>query len=361
MSGHQQGGSRLPDDGLDVLAIGNAIVDRIAFVEDAVIESAGVPKGSMQLLDSSAVATVSAAANPGQTSAGGSAGNTAAAIADLGSKAGFVGRVGDDDLGRSYVEDMRRLGVWFEPSLAPAESAPTGCSLVLVTPDGERTMMTTLGAAGDIEQKDLPLDALRASKVLYVEGYLWDSALGHAGLELAMREARGAGARVALSLSDAFCVERHAEEFKEVLPLVDVLFGNESEVSILRPGDTAEEAAASLSSGSRTVAVTCGARGSVISSGGSLVRVEAAEVKEVVDTTGAGDLYAAGFLHGLVRGGDLELCGRLGSVVAGEIVSHLGARPTTSLARLVEAAGLRVEDRGAARADGTPGVPHQGR
>lgn len=317
-------------------------MDRIAFVDEAVLVANDLAKGSMRLVAGPAELVVAGAGSPRFEWAAGSAGNTAAALAMLGSAVCFVGRVGDDELGSAYRVDMGGLGAQVQPD-EPVNDSPTGQCLVLVTPDGERTMTTYLGASTSLAPRDLPPELVASGRVLYVEGYLWDSPSAveavHAALSAAGRPP--AGPALALSLSDPFCVQRHRDAFVALVERhAGVLFANEAEVCAL-VGTPGLDAAIAVARGwGCVVAITRGVEGSVVVHGDYLVAVPAVAVPRVLDTTGAGDLYAAGFLCALVNGYDLEHCARLGSLAAAEIIGHVGARPLASLRSLAEQAGL---------------------
>ena len=287
---------------------------------------------------------------------GGSAANTMAGVAALGGTAGFVGRVADDALGEVFLHDIRAAGVVFHPVLAPpagggdaptagdgldAEARGTGRCLVLVTGDAERTMATHLGVATTIGPGDVPEELVGRAGIVYLEGYLWDLPPAKEAMRRAIGIAHGNDGSVALSLSDPFCVDRHRREFLDLLlGDVDVLFGNEEEVTRLFDARSLDEALTAAEETGLLVAVTRGAEGSVVVAGRGPVEVPAAPVERVVDTTGAGDLYAAGFLYGLTHGSGPEACARLGALAAGEVIGHLGARPEADLAELAREAGL---------------------
>jgi sugar/nucleoside kinase (ribokinase family) len=328
---------------LDVLAVGHAIVDRIGFVDDAVLGAGGLVKGSMRLVGSPAELVVKGVGAPKWQWAAGSAGNTAAALAMLGSKVAFVGRVGADDLGAAFAADMEALGVELhlgtgDVLVGPGAVDASGQCLVLVTPDGERTMLTYLGASTSLTPADLPAELVGRARVLYVEGYLWDSP----GAVEAVEASLGACPVLALSLSDPFCVERHRGEFLELVSEhVGLLLANEAEALALTGSRDLLGAISVVRDWGCPAAITRGAAGSVVIGGAAgVTHVAAVPVDPVVDTTGAGDLYAAGLLHAFVAGASLEHCARLGSVAAAEVVGHVGARPLVSLRSLGAAAGL---------------------
>ncbi len=324
-----------------MLAVGHAIVDQIGFVDDAVLVKGGLVKGSMRLVASPAELAVEGVGPPRWQWAAGSAGNTAAALGLLGSKTAFVGRVGTDDLGTAFAADMATLGVELhlgtgDVLMGADDPEASGQCLVLVTPDGERTMLTYLGASTSLTRADLPAELVGRARVLYVEGYLWDSPGAVEAVEASL-----GSAILALSLSDPFCVERHRGEFLELVSEhVGLLFANEAEVLALTGSRDLLGAISVVGDWGCLAAITRGATGSVVVRGDEVIPVAAVPVAEVVDTTGAGDLYAAGFLHGFVAGASLERCARLGSVAAAEVIGHVGARPLVSLRCVDAAAGL---------------------
>jgi len=328
---------------LDVVGIGSALVDVVVPATEADLRTLELVKGSMSLVDRARAESIHAGVGGAIEMSGGSAANTMAGVASLGGAAGFVGKVLDDRLGEVFTREIRAAGVTFEPigDQAEVDGIGTGRCLVLVTDDADRTMATYLGAATLMVPADVPLDLVVRAKVLYLEGYLWDLPPAIEAMRRAIAAAHEAGASVALSLSDPFCVGRHQREFLELLhEHLDVLFGNEEELVALfgtKSFDSAVEAA--LETG-LLVAATRGAKGSVVTTPHGPVAVEAAPVERVLDTTGAGDLYAAGFLYGLTHGSEPEHCARLGGLCASEVISHLGARPERSLRELVANAGL---------------------
>lgn len=325
---------------LDVIAVGNAIVDVIASVDDAFLQTQDAPKGGMTLIDAERASAVYADMGPAKETSGGSAANTAAGIASFGGKAGFVGRVADDQLGEIFGHDIRAIGVDYQTPAA-SDGMPTARCFIFVTPDAERTMMTFLGASTEITPDDIAPDMVGTAGILYIEGYLWDAPPAKAAVLKAIEAAKKAGGKVAFSLSDSFCVERHRQEFRDLIANnVDVVFANEEEIIALYETATFDEAAESVARGVEIAALTRGANGSVVIGNGARVTSPAAEVSRVVDTTGAGDLYAAGFLFGLSRGRALADCARLGGLAAAEVISHFGARPEQSLAEIASKAGL---------------------
>ena len=323
---------------LDVVALGHAIVDVLASAEDRALDDLGLAKGTMALVDAERADALYAAMGPGVEVSGGSAANTVAGIASFGGAAGFIGKVRDDQLGVVFAHDIRAVGVEFTTPAA-RQGPATGRCLVMVTPDAQRTMSTYLGAATSLTPDDVDDELVARSQVTYLEGYLWDRPSAIDALRHAIGLAREAGQRVALSLSDPFCVDRHREDFLRLVDEdVNVLFANEAEIISLLEVGSFEEAVDGMHRRCDVVALTRGPRGSVVLSDGLKVEVPAEPVDQVVDTTGAGDLYAAGFLYGLTHGADVERCGRLGSLAAAEVISHMGARPQVSLADLIPAA-----------------------
>ncbi len=322
------------DSALEVVTVGHAIVDVLAPSEDSLVASFGLEKGTMTLVDDDQAEKIYAALGPATRASGGSAANTAACLASLGATVEFVGKVADDDLGRVFVHDIRAAGVRFE--VAPARGGPgTGRSLVMVTPDAEKTMCTNLGVGGLLGPDDVDVDAVRATKIVYIEGYLCGKPETDPAVERVISAARDGGTLVAFSGSDPSWVDLKRDALDALLDRVDVLFANEAEACGLARAGTVEAALSTLSLRCPTVAITLGARGSIVATGSQIVSVPAASVSRVVDTTGAGDSFAAGFLYGVVRNLGPEASARLGAMAAGEIVSHLGARPLTRLADLM--------------------------
>ena len=328
---------------IDVVAIGNAIVDIIGRCDDAFLARHKLAKGSMQLADWDAVARLYQDMGPGIEISGGSAANTMVGVASFGGKAAFVGKVADDDFGRIFAHDIAAAGVTFATKPAGNASAPTARSLVLVTPDGERTMNTFLGVSPELDHGEVLPELIASAKIVYLEGYLFDRPAAKAAFRQSAAVASKAGRKVALSLSDAFCVDRHRHEFRELIrDEVDILFANEAEIKSLYQVEDFEAAAAHIARDSVLAVLTRGAKGSVVLSGGKSIAIHPEMVAEVVDTTGAGDLYAAGFLYGLAHGHDHEVCGRLASLAAAEIITHLGARPATSLKQIALHKGIKI-------------------
>ena len=318
----------------DVLGVGNAIVDVLANADDRFLQENELTKGAMTLIDAGRAEALYAKMTETRECSGGSAGNTMAGIASFGGRAAYIGKVKDDRLGRGFRDDIRKVGVGYETSLA-SDGPPTGRCLVLVTPDAQRTMQTFLGASATLTPDDIDADAISAAQITYLEGYLWDPPPAMEAFIKAAGFAHAAGRQVALSLSDSFCVDRHREEFRRLIEEhVDVVFANEDEILSLYQTSDFEEAAEALQGNCDVAAVTRGASGSVILAPDERLAVDAVTLGKVVDTTGAGDLFAAGFLFGLTRSRDLAECGRLGSLAAGEIIRHVGARPEVRLADL---------------------------
>ena len=319
----------------DVLCIGNAIVDVIADADDAFLAAQGLDKGSMRLIDEAEAVRLYDVMGPGREISGGSAGNTAAGLAALGLKAAFIGQVADDQLGDIYRHDIETQGIDF--LVAPrSDVGATARSLILVTPDAQRTMNTFLGAAQRLETASVDLDAVAVSGIVYLEGYLWDPAEPRAAMEAAIEAAHSAGRRVAFTLSDTFCVDRPREGFWQLLRdgKIDILFANEAEARAMVMVDDVEEAIACLAKLAPTLVVTHSEAGATAISGGERADVSAEPIERLVDTTGAGDLFAAGFLAGQARGLGLEKSLRLGAIAAAEVIQHYGARPEKDLKAL---------------------------
>jgi sugar/nucleoside kinase (ribokinase family) len=325
---------------LDILGIGNAIVDVLARADDDFLAARGLDKGGMRLIDAAEADALYGQMGPGLESSGGSAGNTCAVAAALGARVGFLGKVADDQLGRVFGHDIRATGVHFPtpPLEGPAaEATPTARCLILVTPDAQRTMNTFLGACVTFSAADVDPEEVARAKVVYLEGYLFDPPAAQEAFFEASDAAHAAGRLVALSLSDAFCVERHRAAFRRFLrEETDILFANEAEVLSLYQTDDFETAAMLARQDVALVALTRSEKGSVIIAGEERHEI-AAVPTEVVDTTGAGDAYAAGFLAALTRGLPLPDCGRWGAIAAAEVISHFGARPQGDLQALVAA------------------------
>lgn len=319
---------------LDVVGIGNALVDVISQESDELIDSLGIVKGTMALIDEERATLLYDQMGSGIEVSGGSGANTMVGIAALGGRAQYIGKVREDQLGEVFGHDLRATGVRFD--VPPAVSGPpTGRCLILVTPDAQRTMNTYLGASTEFEHSDIDEKAIRSADVLYLEGYLFDRPEAQDAFRRAADIAHDAGRRVAVTLSDPFCVERHRDAFVDLVEShVDLVFANELEALSLYECDDLEDAAVRFAEHSAIAAVTRSEKGSVVINGSSRIEVPAAPVERIVDTTGAGDLYAAGFLYGYSRGFDLRRCAELGSVLAAEVISHIGARPESDLAVL---------------------------
>lgn len=325
---------------LDVVGIGNAIVDVIGRCDEAFLVKHGATKGGMRLIDTETVQALYKDMGPAIEISGGSAANTMTGIASFGGKAAFIGKVADDELGRIFAHDIRAAGVAFQTPPAKG-GAPTARSLILVTPDGERTMNTFLGVSPELDHGEVDAKLVQSAKVVYLEGYLFDRPEAKAAFRQAAKIAKDAGRKVALTLSDSFCVERHRAEFLDLIRAdVGILFANESEINALYKVQTFEEAARLARADTDFAVLTRSSKGSVVLAGDKAVTIAPEPVARVIDTTGAGDLYAAGFLFGLTAGKPLDVCGRLGSLAAAEIISHVGARPESSLAKLAAAKGI---------------------
>jgi sugar/nucleoside kinase (ribokinase family) len=324
----------------DVVGIGNAIVDVLAKADDAFLKRQGLAKGTMALIDAARAEALYAEMGEGIEASGGSAANTIAGLASLGGKGAYVGKLRDDELGAIFAHDLKSLGVIFKTP--PLTSGPsTARCLILVTPDAQRTMNTFLGACVELGPEDIDAELISAAQVTYLEGYLFDPPRAMEAFRKAAELAHKSGRKVALSLSDPFCVGRHRADFLELIDKhVDVLFANEREITSLYQTEHFELAAEAVRGHCEIAVLTRSERGSSIVTAKAMLHVAPASVARVVDSTGAGDLYAAGFLYGLTHGRDLETCGKLGSLCAGEVIGHFGARPETSLKILAKSAGL---------------------
>ena len=326
----------LRPDELDVIGIGNALVDVLAHGSDAFVREQELVKGTMHLVDEDQAARLYRAMGPGTEISGGSAANTIVGVASFGGRAHYVGKVRNDQLGEVFVHDLRSTGVGFETP--PATTGPaTGRCLILVTPDAQRTMNTFLGASVQLGPEDLDTALIARGRILYLEGYLFDPPRAQEAFRKAAGLAHAAGRKVALTLSDPFCVDRHRAAFLELIEHhVDILFANELEICALYQVNEFDEALQRVRDHCEVAALTRSERGSVIVAGNEVHVIDVHRVDEVVDTTGAGDLYAAGFLFGLSRGLGLATAGRLGAIAAAEVISHIGARPTVPLATLAK-------------------------
>jgi sugar/nucleoside kinase (ribokinase family) len=331
----------MPSARYDVLGIGNAIVDVIARADEDFLLKQGMHKGRMELIDERRAEAIYDAMGPAVEMSGGSAANTIVGLSSLGSRAAFVGKVKDDVLGRAFGHDIRAAGVAFDTP--PASAGPsTGRCYVLVTPDGERTMNTYLGAAQDLHPDDIDARTIAASAIIYLEGYLWDPKHAKAAFLKAAEIAHDADRKVALTLSDAFCVDRWRDEFLQLMRsrTVDLIFANEAELQSLYQTSDFNAAVKALRADIEVAVVTRSEKGCIIINPEGIEVVPAFPVEHVVDTTGAGDLFAAGFLSGVARGADDRTCGRLGGMAAAEVIGHLGARPEISLKDLARENGL---------------------
>lgn len=320
---------------IDVVGIGNAIVDVIAHAEDEFLAREELVKGTMTLIDAPRAEALYRMMGPAIEASGGSAGNTMAGIASLGGTGAYIGKVRDDFLGQVFRHDITAIGVRFDTGAATSGPGTARC-LILVTPDGQRTMNTYLGACVELGPADIDPDIIGAARITYLEGYLFDPPLAQEAFRKAAAIAHAAVRKVALSLSDPFCVGRHRAAFRDLVDgHVDILFANEAEICSLYETDDFGAAAAAVRGHVEIAVLTRSAAGSVILAPGAEHRIAAAPVPRVVDTTGAGDLYASGFLYGLTRDLPLPICGAIGSLCAAEIISHVGARPELNLAQLV--------------------------
>lgn len=326
----------LPDAPLSVVGIGNAIVDVLSKTDEDFLRVHKINKGTMTLIEADQAETLYAKMGPGMEMSGGSAANTIAALASLGSQAAYIGKVANDQLGNVFRHDISSLGVRF--ITAPLESgAPTARCLILVTPDAQRTMCTFLGACVWISPTDLDEESIKNAKVTFLEGYLFDRNRAKQAFRKAGEIAHAAGRKTALTLSDPFCVDRHREEFLDLIQNnIDIVFANEAEILSLYKTEDFNEAVFNIRQHCEIAVLTRSAKGSMILHGDETFEVPAEPVAQIVDTTGAGDLYSAGFLHGLTMGRDLTTCARFGSIAAAEVISHLGARPQTNLAQLLK-------------------------
>ncbi|HLO21151.1 MAG TPA: adenosine kinase [Sphingomicrobium sp.] len=325
----------MPEPSLDVLCIGNAIVDVIAEASDNFLRDEGLVKGTMRLVDAEEAERLYSHMGPAHQVSGGSAGNTASGIAALGARSGFIGQVAPDQLGEFYRHDLSAAGVEF---ITPAADvgAPTARSMILVTPDGHRTMNTFLGAAQHLPASALDEEQIRGSAILYLEGYLWDPETPRYAMIRAIEVAREAGRKVAFTLSDIFCVDRHRDGFNKLLDggRIDILFANQAEVEALTGVPHLESAVAAVKDKVETLVVTRSEDGALATRGGKRADILAEPIDKLVDTTGAGDLFASGFLVGEARGFGLERSLRLGAICAAEVIQHYGARPETDLRAL---------------------------
>ena len=325
------------DDLIDVIGIGNALVDVLSHESDGFLDRQGLAKGTMHLIDEARARELYGAMGPGVEISGGSAANTIVGVASFGGRAHYVGKVRDDQLGEVFAHDLRATGVAY--TTPPAKDGPpTGRCLILITPDAQRTMSTFLGASVRLGPADIDAGLIARGRVLYLEGYLFDPPEAQEAFRVAAGFAHAAGRKVSLTLSDPFCVERHRAAFLDLLERhVDILFANEAEIRALYQVTDFDQALERVRGHCEVAALTRGARGSVVVAGDAVHAIDPQPVEMLVDTTGAGDLYAAGFLYGWSRGRDAATCGRLGSLAAAEVISHVGARPTVPLSSLAGA------------------------
>jgi len=326
----------VPGKSVDVVCIGSAIVDVISHADEAFLEKHAMTKGSMQLIEDDVVHALYDDMPPAVETSGGSAANTAAGIASFGGSVGFIGKVAEDVLGEVFTHDIRAAGVAYDP-VKVVDGLATARCLILVTSDAERTMNTYLGVSGLIEPDDVDDVTAGSAQVLYTEAYLWDLPAAKAALVKGMTTAAGAGGKVAFSLSDSFCVDRHRAELLDLArEHVDILFGNDAEICSLYETESFDEAADRAAADVEIACLTRGAAGSVIVHGDQRIAIAAEPIERLVDTTGAGDLYAAGFLFGYTNDRDLETSGRLASIAAAECIQHMGARPEITLEQLAK-------------------------
>jgi sugar/nucleoside kinase (ribokinase family) len=336
----QEKGIFMTDARYDVIGIGNAIVDIIGRCDEAFLAEVGVVKGSMRLVEAEEIKKIYSVMGPAVEISGGSAANTIAGVASFGGRAAFIGTVANDEFGKIFSHDIRSIGVTFT---APPVSngTPTSRSLILVTPDGERTMNTYLGISTNLGEAQLDLELIRASSILYLEGYLFDEPQAKQAFRSALEAAKNAGKKAALTLSDGFCVDRHRDEFLKLIRSgIDIVFANESEIKSLYQTESFDFAAQKASADAKLAVLTRSEKGSEIHFEGKVIRIGTFPIEEVADATGAGDLYAAGFLYGYTNGFPLETAGRLASLAASEVISHTGARPAVSLAQFARQHGI---------------------
>ena len=326
----------MTETAFDVVGIGNAMVDVIAHADEQFLVAQQLTKGVMTLIDGARAEAFYAQMRPAVEISGGSGGNTMAGVASLGGRGAFIGKVNTDELGQVFAHDMRAAGVAFDVPPA-ADGLPTGRCLIIVTPDAQRTMQTFLGAGAELQPEDVDAELIASAQVTYMEGYLWDPPGAKQAFLKAARSAHAAGRKVSISLSDPFCVERHRDEFLELVEHhVDILFANEHEIMSLYRTATFDEALQHVRRKCDIAVLTRSEKGAVVVAGNEIHVVDAEPVDEVIDTTGAGDLYAAGFLYGLTHDMPLAMCGRIGAIAASEVISHYGARPEVALADLVK-------------------------
>lgn len=320
----------------DVVGVGNALVDVISHADDHFIDRHELVKGSMTLVDTDRALHLYRALGTAVEMSGGSAANTMTGVASLGGRAAYIGKVSDDELGEVFGHDLRAVGVQFRAG-RPEDGVPTGRCIIVVTPDAQRTMNTYLGVSSLLKPADIDEATVAAGQVLYMEGYLYDRPEAKEAFRLAASVAHANGRQVSLTLSDSFCVDRHRDDFRSlVADEVDILFGNDSELVSLYEVATLDEAIDRVRRDCRLAVVTVGAQGCVVVTDDEVISMPAEPVEQVLDTTGAGDLFAAGFLFGLTRGDDLRRCATLGAIAAAEVISHVGPRPLVDLRTLVK-------------------------
>ncbi len=319
----------------DVVGIGNALVDVIAHADDSFIHAESLVKGSMTLIETDRAVSLYKALGSAVEMSGGSAANTMCGVASFGGRAAYIGKVCDDELGQVFGHDLRAVGIAFRPG-APEAGTPTGRCIIVVTPDAQRTMNTYLGVSSMLCPPDIDVEAVAAGKVLYMEGYLYDRPAAKEAFRAAAAVAHTHRRHVSLTLSDSFCVDRHRSDFRGlVTDEVDILFGNEDELMSLYEVDSFTEAVTAVRADCALAAITRGADGCVVITADEVITVAAEPVERVLDTTGAGDLFASGFLYGFTHGRPLAECARFGSVAAAEVISHVGARPLVDLRQLI--------------------------
>jgi sugar/nucleoside kinase (ribokinase family) len=323
-----------------VLGIGNAIVDILANVEYDFLQKLNIRKGIMRLIDEFEVDKLRESIDVVKTVSGGSAANTIVGLASMGHPVAFIGKVRDDELGMSFEKGLKKSGVYYCTPKAESDY-PTACCVVMTTPDAQRTMSTCLGISGLLNTRDIDKDAISKSSILYLEGYLWDRDEAKEVFLKAIEIAKKAGGKVALSLSDLHCVNRHRPGFMDLINnYTDIVFGNEDEIKTLLGIYRFDGVVTKCCTIKNIFAITRGAEGSVIISGDEVYNLPAEADVKVVDTNGAGDLYAAGFLHGIIEDMDLESCGKIGNIIAAEVISHMGSRPVSNLAELLKSKGF---------------------
>ncbi len=327
--------NRFSERTFDVIGIGNAIVDVLVQTEDAFLINQNLNKGAMALINQIEAERLYKAIEPLKETSGGSAANTLAGLAMLGGRAGFIGRVKNDRLGEIFTSDIRSVGASFQTPMATNGPSTARC-IILVTPDAQRTMCTYLGASVQLEPEDLDLSIIQKAKVLYLEGYLWDNDAAKRAFIAAAKKCKESGGEVALSLSDPFCVDRHRESFLELVNgYIDILFANESEITSLYQTSNMNKAIEKIKTNCKITAITLGEKGSIIIEDQNVHKIPAYNLGKVIDTTGAGDLYAGGFLYAYTKELSIINCGNIGSICAGQVVTELGPRSEISLKELV--------------------------